>query len=739
MRRWTASLAVVGAMALVVLVRLVDATAQVPRWSSQDAERHLQATAKAFGVDASKLSTRATTEFNPDAAYAPLRYVLKNKRGSYFRADYAPSGELLNWECGKCGDLVKTRTTPEAVLRSIAGARAPQFTLGEHDESKGSWHWRLGDLEARALLENGAVKEASITSTRTATRQSSLPGSRQVASVFRAANATLSSIALTIAGFLIVFRMLRRREFRRLGIAIAGFWIALLLLTLLLEGRVDSGSVAFYLVGRPLLWLLPCAAGLILIRGERIHSWLGFLHAALRWQPARSTGDELFQGLLLAWPLALIPYLAGFLRGPVWQVLSPDIAFQNVPALDSLLRRTPVGGNEVLYFALIVPLLAKWMVNRKWRMRLLIPIGLLLFGGMAHIATADPTLDIVVGLLLFAASAAIYRAHGLLGLFAASLGSAMVTPLAWLITTPLNHAIPLAASVGVYGGALVGAAWLRRQGVPGEGEELASEIARRNGGARDSAAKSERERLLAELAEAREAQMGMLPASMPTIEGYELAAVCQPAREVGGDLYDLLDFPDGRWGLCVADVSGKGVQAALYMTMTKGLLASEKRVTTDLNRLALALNERLHEAGRKKTFVTMALARLDPRTRCVELIRAGHNPVLWRRASRNETVWLKPGGLGLGLVSNKTFAKKLESEMIEMEPGDLLMLYSDGLTEAENPRLELFGEERLQSIAERADGLNAEALLQDVLSEVERFKEGAEPHDDLTLLVMKVL
>ncbi len=737
MNKRTVSLAVIGAVALVTLVRLVDATAQVPRWSSREAQRRFQTTATTFGVDASKVSVRATTEFNPDASHAPLRYVLKAKRGASFRADYAPDGTLLNWECSKCGDLAKTAPVPDAILRSMAGDRAARFTLSEHDESKGRWRWTLGDLTATALVQNGAVTEASLNSRATGLRN--ISRGQQVSSVVRAANATLSSIALTIAGFVIAFRMLRRRELWRLAAAISGFWIGLLLLVLLFEGRVDSSSVAFYLLGRPLLWLLPCAAGLSLIRGERIHSWLGFLHAALRWQPARRTGDELFQGLLLAWPLAVVPYLAGMLRGPVWQVLSPDIAFQNIPALDGLLRKTPVGGNEVLFFAFIVPLLAKWVVNQKWRTRLLIPIGLLLFGGMARISTADPALDVVVGMLLFLASAPIYRAYGLLGLFGASLGSAMVTPLAWLITTPLNHPVPLIASVGVYGGALAGAAWLRRQGFAGEDDELASEIARRNEGLGDSAAKSERERLLAELAEAREAQMGMLPASMPSIEGYELAAVCQPARELGGDLYDLLDFPDGRWGLCVADVSGKGVQAALYMTMTKGLLASERRVTTDLNHLALALNERLHEAGRRKTFVTMALARLDPKTRRVELIRAGHNPVLWRRASRNETVWLKPGGLGLGLVSNKTFAKKLESELIEMESGDTLMLYSDGLTEAENPRVELFGEDRLQGIAERADGLSADALLQEVLLEVERFKEGAEPHDDLTLLILKVL
>ena len=249
--------------------------------------------------------------------------------------------------------------------------------------------------------------------------------------------------------------------------------------------------------------------------------------------------------------------------------------------------------------------------------------------------------------------------------------------------------------------------------------------------------RSERQVLLTEFAEAREAQMGMLPARAPAIPGYSLAAVCIPAREVGGDLYDIIPFRDGKWGFCVADVSGKGVPAALYMTMTKGVLASEQRVTSDLRALTLALNERLHQAAQKKIFVTMAFARLDPVTRCVELVRAGHNPVLWRRSARNETIWLKPGGLGLGLVGNKSFQRSLATQAIEMEPGDTLVLYSDGLTEAENTRVELFGEDRLQDILERSQSASADALIQEILASVEIFKEGADPHDDLTLLVLQ--
>jgi sigma-B regulation protein RsbU (phosphoserine phosphatase) len=230
----------------------------------------------------------------------------------------------------------------------------------------------------------------------------------------------------------------------------------------------------------------------------------------------------------------------------------------------------------------------------------------------------------------------------------------------------------------------------------------------------------------------------MLPASPPVLEGYTLAASCVPAREVGGDLYDFLRLSEGRWGIGVADVSGKGVTAALYMTLTKGLLAAASQDTDDPRQILGAVNSHLRTVAKKKMFVTMALGVLDPAAGTMEYARAGHNPVVWRRTSAGETRLLTGAGIGLGIAGPGLFAKTLQIERIALAPGDALVFYSDGLTEAMNKDLEQFGEERLMAAVERADGLQAGLTHDSILEEVRNFLKGGSSQDDLTIAVLRV-
>jgi serine phosphatase RsbU (regulator of sigma subunit) len=245
-----------------------------------------------------------------------------------------------------------------------------------------------------------------------------------------------------------------------------------------------------------------------------------------------------------------------------------------------------------------------------------------------------------------------------------------------------------------------------------------------------------RERLLGEFALAEQAQQRMLPSKAPPVPGLSVSAVCLPAQQVAGDLFDYLQLADGRWGFCVADVSGKGVSAALYMTMVKGLLNSVRSTETDLPQMMISLNEHIYRNTGRRDFVTMILAAFDPRIRKLEVLRSGHPPMLLVSANK-ELRFLEPAGMGLGLVPSSLFSRKLSTETIDIRLGDVVVLYSDGVTEAMNLRREEFGEQRLAALVQSSVSKSTDAILQSILGGIREFQAGAPVHDDITLVVLK--
>jgi sigma-B regulation protein RsbU (phosphoserine phosphatase) len=157
-----------------------------------------------------------------------------------------------------------------------------------------------------------------------------------------------------------------------------------------------------------------------------------------------------------------------------------------------------------------------------------------------------------------------------------------------------------------------------------------------------------------------------------------------------------------------------------------------------LPRMLEQINTHLYHVGRRKTFVTMAMGVLDTKSRTLDYVRAGHNPVVWRSPSTGFTRLLETSGLGLGITGGPVFARKLAVERLELSSGDTLVFYSDGLTEAMNPQLEEFGEERLMQAVERLDALPAEEARDSILAAVKLFLDGNHPQDDLTLVVLRV-
>jgi serine phosphatase RsbU (regulator of sigma subunit) len=251
---------------------------------------------------------------------------------------------------------------------------------------------------------------------------------------------------------------------------------------------------------------------------------------------------------------------------------------------------------------------------------------------------------------------------------------------------------------------------------------------------------AEKERLEEELRIARQIQMSLLPAQgVAGLPGVRVAALCLPAAEVGGDYYDVLPLGDTRMGVLVADVSGKGTSAALYMAELKGLVLSLSRIYESPAKLLAEANRILTANMDSRSFVTMTYAVVDTAARRMRYARAGHSPLIHMQARTGKTRVLAPAGLGLGLDAGPRFEQILEEDEVALEPGDLFLLFTDGLSEAMNPGAELFGEGRLRRILEEGRALGSEELKERILEDVRHFVGEADPHDDMTLVVLKVV
>lgn len=248
---------------------------------------------------------------------------------------------------------------------------------------------------------------------------------------------------------------------------------------------------------------------------------------------------------------------------------------------------------------------------------------------------------------------------------------------------------------------------------------------------------SERERLKLELDIARRAQLKMLPARVPEPTGLEVAAFSEPAREVGGDYYDFLEFSEDKLGIVVGDVSGKGMSAALYMTMLKGYLQS--RFESDQSPLSVLahVNRMFGLSSDRSMFATMVLCVFDIKRKSMTFARAGHCPVLVHRTSDSSVYVLQPQGIGIGLERSDLFERLTVEETMDLRAGDVILLYSDGIPEARDAAGNEFGRQRLIDLLRETQG-SAEEVLARIRDAHRRFASGQEPHDDLTCVVVRL-
>jgi len=235
-----------------------------------------------------------------------------------------------------------------------------------------------------------------------------------------------------------------------------------------------------------------------------------------------------------------------------------------------------------------------------------------------------------------------------------------------------------------------------------------------------------------EIAEARSIQEGFLPKEIPQLPGYEITGAWQSARVVGGDYYDVLAFGQDKLGLCIADVAGKGMPAALVMSNLQAAVRGLASPLVPPDDLCARLNDLLYRNTTSDRFVTFFYAQLDGPTRFLRYVNAGHNaPIVLHRNGSHDR--LREGGIVLGVFPGQLFALGT----IQLEPGDRVVLFTDGVTEAGGHQGEEFGDARLLLVLEQNRASNAKQIQKKILDAAAAFSQSAW-HDDATLLVVDV-
>lgn len=656
----------------------------------------------------------------------------------------------------------------EEELAAMVGDQRSRF-IRKPDSKAPRFAWEMtveGEtrvkIEATATISNGEVSEFNLTPSFSEDYLKSLRRDRTLVGMLEIGLPIIVAVSLLLAFVFYILNIVRNEvRHRSTLIFLAALFVINTIWSIngavfedLYSSLVGSPPLKSVLLGIFLTWLVILLLNLLFMLPFFIWFSAGYPYAVmlaknplssvellLRGQvKTRIVGRSLFSGLAFGWIFPIIPLLLVAAGIVSYTDLRPGSYNNSLTARAPLLSQPTIWTTVDIYllapiFVFVLPLVGRYLRRPLLVRLLMIALGVVALHSSSPFRTsmlATTLTAIAVTLLVEGLSHRVDILAAMLALVAGDFATKLVAFAAQPSVSLQRSAwIGWAALVaGLAASALL--AW--------RGRELTEREARapwRSDAQR--ANRVERERLKAEFDVARRAQQKLLPAAPPYVPGVEIAAICRPAREVGGDLYDFLKLSDGRLGVVVADVSGKGVPASLYMTLTKGLLASVSETTSDPGQILQEVNRHLYAVCRKKVFVTLLLAIIDPETKKLTYGRAGHNPPVWRRREGMEASLLKAPGLGLGLNSGEIFKRALKVDSRQLDSGDLLILYSDGITEAMNEKREEYGEERLLEVARRLDGLSADRARDEVLSDVGAFLGKTAPQDDQTLVVVRIL
>lgn len=250
-----------------------------------------------------------------------------------------------------------------------------------------------------------------------------------------------------------------------------------------------------------------------------------------------------------------------------------------------------------------------------------------------------------------------------------------------------------------------------------------------------------KQRMEREFEIARHIQTTMLCCKTPKTGFLDIATICEPAFEVGGDYYDFVEFEDRpeRLGIVIGDVSGKGVSAAFYMTLAKGILQTQASITPDSTKETLCrVNDVFYEHIQRDKFISMIYAIFDFHKGTLLLSRAGHNPLVIKQTSSHDIESLMPKGIALGLQKGKRFCESLDEAEVRFRGGDVFVFYTDGFSEAMNKQGEEYGDDRLEKIIRLHSADNPDGIIAAIRRDVQEFTGAIPQHDDMTMIVVKI-
>lgn len=245
------------------------------------------------------------------------------------------------------------------------------------------------------------------------------------------------------------------------------------------------------------------------------------------------------------------------------------------------------------------------------------------------------------------------------------------------------------------------------------------------------------ERYKEELKIASTVQESLIPKTFPSDSWFEISCFSQAAKEVGGDFYDFLQMGEGRIAIIIGDVSGKGISAAFHMAQMKGIFHGLMQDDLEPVKFMVKANNALTHCLERTSFITSSLYIIDYKLKGFFFARAGHCHTLYYNSMTEDTFYFNTEGLGLGIIRDKSYAKRIHNMHYDYNPGDVMVIYTDGIVEARNKAQEEYGEERLLEILTQTYHLEAEDIKYAIVNDVTEFSQDMPIHDDQTLIVIK--